>query len=68
MCIIVLGFGSFLITFSLLMLIVHITRPKIFKLKATVTKWISLDIEMEEPKRLSGEREQQQHHSDDEKP
>jgi hypothetical protein len=61
MWIVIVGFGSFLIVFSLLMIIVHITRPRIFKLKATVTKWISLDIEIEEPKC-------EQHRSDDEKP
>jgi hypothetical protein len=62
MWVVIVGFGSFLIIFSLLMFIVHITRPRIFKLKATVTKWISLDIEMEEPKC------EQKYRPDDEKP
>jgi len=62
MWIVVVGFGAFLIVFSLLMLIVHISRPRIFKLKATVTKWISLDIEIEEQKC------ELQHRSDDKKP
>lgn len=56
-------FGFFLIMFSLLMFMVHRIRPEVFKLKATVTKWISFDLEMRAPKRLSGERTKKQRHS-----
>lgn len=63
----IVGFGSFLVMFSLLMFMVYRIRPEIFKLKATVTKWISFDLEMRSPKRLSGERKRQEPHSRDEK-
>lgn len=55
MWITIVGFGTFLIMFSLLMFVVHITRPKIFKLRAAVTKWISFDVEMQQPHDSDGE-------------
>ena len=42
----VVGFGSFLISLSLIMFIVYRVRPEIFKLRASLTKWISFDVEM----------------------
>ena len=38
---------------ALLILLVHRLRPKKFRLKAAVTKWISLEVELESPEPMN---------------
>ena len=38
---------------SLLLLVVDRLRPRTFRFKATVTKWISLDVEIDSPQDAS---------------
>lgn len=41
--------GSFTAMFTLLLFLVYKLRPKTFKVKAAITKWISLEVEMQSP-------------------
>jgi hypothetical protein len=41
--------AGFLLALSLVLFTVGRLRPRKFKIKATVTKWITLDLEMESP-------------------
>jgi hypothetical protein len=48
----VLGIAAFAclaVIFTLLLLLVHQLRPKTFKFKAAITKWISVEVELEAP-------------------
>jgi hypothetical protein len=35
--------------FTLLLFLVHQLRPKTFKVKAVITKWFSVEVELESP-------------------
>jgi hypothetical protein len=52
----VAGLGCFLIAFCLVLFTVYRVRPETFRLKATLTKWVSIDMEMASPQRLSADR------------
>ena len=41
--------AGFLLALSLVLLTVGRLRPRKFKIKATLTKWVTLDLEMESP-------------------
>jgi hypothetical protein len=58
---------SSLAAFSIIMFTVHRVRPESFRLRAAVTKWISIDLEMRMPKRLSKTKKRRQLHGDDNK-
>lgn len=48
----VLGVAAFTclaLIFTLLLCLVHQLRPKTFKVKAAITKWISVEVELESP-------------------
>jgi len=43
------AFACFAAIFTLLLFLVHQLRPKTFKVKAAITKWISVEVELESP-------------------
>jgi hypothetical protein len=43
------AFACFTAIFVLLLFLVHQLRPKTFKVKAAITKWISVEVELESP-------------------
>jgi hypothetical protein len=45
----VAAFACLAVIFVLLLFVVYKLRPKTFKVKATVTKWISVEVELESP-------------------
>lgn len=49
---------AFLATICLVLLMVYWLRPETLKLKATLTKWMSFDLEMVGPKHRSSGRKQ----------
>lgn len=55
---------TFIAVFSLLLFVVNRLRPTRFKLKATVTKWISLDVEIQSPQHLPSPPELQHDQAD----
>ena len=46
-----------LLALGLVLFTVHRLRPGVLRLKATVTKWVSLDLEMHSPEGVSRGRE-----------
>jgi hypothetical protein len=52
----VAGLVCFLIALCLVLVTVYRVRPETFRLKATLTKWVSIDLEMRSPQRLSSDR------------
>lgn len=48
---------SFLLMLSLVMFTAHRLRPATFRFKATLTRWVSLDLEMHSPEGLSRRNE-----------
>jgi hypothetical protein len=53
---VILGVAAFACLFAilaLLLLLVQKLRPKKFRLKAVVTKWISVEVELESPEPMS---------------
>jgi hypothetical protein len=61
----VAGLVSFVVVFCLVLITVHMVRPETFKLKATLTKWISFDLEMGTPRRRSIPRGRPTHRTRD---
>jgi hypothetical protein len=51
----VAGFASFVIVAFFVLFTVYRMRPELFRFKATVTKWISFDVEMRAPQPPPGE-------------
>jgi hypothetical protein len=49
------AFACFAAVFSLLLFLVHQLRPKTFKVKAAITKWISVEVELESPEPINRE-------------
>lgn len=47
------AFACFAVIFMLLLFLVHQLRPKTFKVKAAITKWISVEVELESPEPTS---------------
>jgi hypothetical protein len=47
--IIVAAMASFTAMFTLLLFLVHQLRPKTFKVKAAITRWVSIEVEFESP-------------------
>jgi hypothetical protein len=47
----VVGTVGFLAAFGLLLWTVHRLKPARFQVKASITKWVSLDIQMQAPER-----------------
>jgi hypothetical protein len=48
----VLGIAAFTclaVIFTLLFILVHQLRPKTFKVTAAITKWISVEVELDSP-------------------
>jgi hypothetical protein len=43
------AFACFAVIFMFLLFLVHQLRPKTFKVKAAITKWISVEVELESP-------------------
>jgi len=56
MWVVIVCLVGFLIAFWLVLFTVHRMRPETFRLKATLTKWISFDLEMRSPQCSSGTR------------
>jgi hypothetical protein len=56
MLLVVAGVVGFLAFTWLVLFTVRQIRPETFRLKATVTKWISLDLEIRSPQRSDQER------------
>jgi hypothetical protein len=50
---VVAGFTGFVVAFCLVLFTVYRMRPESFRFKATLTKWISLDMEMRSPQALA---------------
>jgi hypothetical protein len=44
---------GFLLMLSLVIFTAHRLRPKTFRFKATLTRWVSLDLEMHSPEGVS---------------
>jgi hypothetical protein len=44
---------TILVIVSLVLWLVDRLRPRAFKIKATVTKWVSFDVEIESPQDVS---------------
>lgn len=55
----IVGGLVFLIAFGVMLFFVYRMRPELFKLKATLTKWVSVDLEMRTPQQSPDERERQ---------
>jgi hypothetical protein len=53
MAIAVIVVTGFLLTLWLVMSAVHRILPKTFRFKATLTRWVSLDLEMPSPEDMS---------------
>jgi hypothetical protein len=53
----VVGGLVFLIAFGLVLFTVYRMRPELFKFKAVLTKWVSLDLEMRSPRQPPDEHE-----------
>jgi hypothetical protein len=52
----VVGFVGFLLLFGLVIFAAWRLRPETFRFKATLTKWVSLDLEMRSPRRDQSEQ------------
>jgi hypothetical protein len=49
----VAAFACLALIFTLLLFLVYQLRPKTFKVKAAITKWISVEVELESPQPTS---------------
>jgi hypothetical protein len=47
--------ACFVVIFTLLLFLVYRLRPKTFKVKAAITKWISVEVELESPESTNRE-------------
>ena len=45
--------GAFAATFALLLFLVYRLRPKIFRFKAVITKWVSVEVELQSPEPIN---------------
>lgn len=47
------AFACLVLIFTLLLILVHQLRPRTFKVKAAITKWISFEVELLSPQSTS---------------
>ena len=56
MALLVVMLGAFVIVLGLILFAVHRIRPQSLRFKASVTRWLSLSLEIEAPQRRAPRR------------